>query len=97
MISIHLVSFFTDITDMFELKLHESSMLLHDAAVIDTSSAVHQCPQCFKTYVHQKNLARHIKFECGVLRQFNCTECQYKSKRKDHLTRHLLTVHGRIL
>lgn len=82
---------------MLELELHELDTLVHDDSVTNTINAGHQCPQCKKNYVYQKNLARHLKFECGVLPQFSCTECQYKSKRKDHLIRHLLTVHGRDL
>ncbi|KAK5641983.1 hypothetical protein RI129_008150 [Pyrocoelia pectoralis] len=51
------------------------------------------CKQCGRHYHSKSNLGRHITYECGGKKQFQCTCCMYKCKRRDTLKRHYLSVH----
>lgn len=51
------------------------------------------CEKCYSTYKWKKDLLRHVKYECGVERQYECSRCSFKFKRKYHLTRHFKDVH----
>lgn len=53
----------------------------------------HVCPQCGKIYKWRHNMLRHINHECGKAPSFKCTLCEYCTKQKTHLKRHLVTVH----
>lgn len=53
------------------------------------------CPRaCGRSYNRRDNVQRHLKFECGVPKQFMCSYCgkyyTYKSILKNHVT----VVHG---
>lgn len=51
------------------------------------------CLSCGHFYKHQRNLARHLAYECGKPAQFLCPHCPYRSKQKATLKRHIRTVH----
>ncbi|KAF7284979.1 hypothetical protein GWI33_012760 [Rhynchophorus ferrugineus] len=40
------------------------------------------------SYKHKAHLGRHIKYECGVQRQFMCPNCFKRFKHKNHLQSH---------
>ena len=55
----------------------------------------YRCDKCNKkVYKNKGSLIRHTKNECGILPQFNCLFCKYKSKQKSNLLRHINNVHG---
>lgn len=47
------------------------------------------CPKCGRSYTLRENLARHLRYECGVEPKFQCKVCLRKIKRKDDFHRHL--------
>lgn len=51
------------------------------------------CVGCGKSYRQWGNLTRHIKFECGMLPRFGCTYCEYRSKRKGDVKKHIFGKH----
>lgn len=56
------------------------------------------CPNmCGRRYVgaaRKSHLKRHMFYECGVPRQFQCSLCRKQFKQKVHLKCHLLSVHN---
>lgn len=56
------------------------------------------CPNhCGKQYKHKFNLNRHIRYECGVDKQFRCSECNREFSQKSSLKSHLGLIHGKLL
>lgn len=59
------------------------------------------CPNsCGRSYIgHCKkgNLARHLKYECGVFKQFKCSLCYKMFSQKHDFHKHCLFVHNLIL
>lgn len=45
-------------------------------------------------YKHKRSLNKHLKYECGKERQFQCPHCTYKAARKDTLTVHVYNNHA---
>lgn len=50
-----------------------------------------RCIKCNRTYRWKRTLDRHLKFECGKVAQFQCSNCPYRAKRKCHLVNHLFS------
>ncbi|XP_024080816.1 zinc finger protein 62-like [Cimex lectularius] len=53
----------------------------------------HRCDICNKVYKNEKSLKRHKRYECGVDPQFSCIHCDYKSKQRVSLMRHIACRH----
>ena len=63
-------------------------------AVSTNDEGVLLCPNnCGRKYKHDCSLRKHVKFECGVEKQFRCPVCAKMFARKDQLQRHMLTNH----
>lgn len=65
---------------------------MNPVAAINNSSGT-QCPYCRRVYADALAVNRHIKKYCLKEKRFQCTFCQYRSKRKDHIVRHSIRVH----
>lgn len=52
-----------------------------------------ECPRCFKTYKHKRNLRQHLFYECGVDPKFSCDICNKKFVHKQHKNRHIISIH----
>ncbi|PSN32893.1 hypothetical protein C0J52_13317 [Blattella germanica] len=52
-----------------------------------------KCPTCGKIYLHQRNLSRHVKLECGKEPMFQCPYCPHRSKRKFNIKLHIRYKH----
>ncbi|CAH0547439.1 unnamed protein product [Brassicogethes aeneus] len=44
----------------------------------NVSEKRYQCMKCLKNYKHKHILRRHLKFECGIEPQFQCSICGHK-------------------
>lgn len=55
---------------------------------------MHSCGTCGKRYKYMKNLKRHLQYECGVERQFQCVYCKYIGRHKGHLISHTIRKHN---
>lgn len=56
-----------------------------------------KCPKCkVRSYKYRNNLTRHMNFECGEVRHFECLYCQKRFKQKAHLDFHVLRIHPRV-
>lgn len=59
----------------------------------DSSSAsvppAFKCPRCPRAYSLSYTLDRHMKYECGVAKQFGCLKCGKRFSRKDILKAHI--------
>lgn len=53
------------------------------------------CNVCGKSYVHQRNLSRHIQYECSGKRKFICNFCQKAFIQKIHLHSHVNRMHSK--
>lgn len=53
------------------------------------------CPRenCVSSYTEQKNLARHLKYECGQDPRFQCPYCKYCSKQTSTIFQHIRRWH----
>ena len=58
-----------------------------------SSSHVHTCGRCGKTYGVRRSLHRHQKFECGVEPKFICPVCNKRCTHKFNLKQHMLSHH----
>ena len=73
-----------------------SSVLKLTVFFAGVASSVKQftCPDCHKSYKYKSNLARHVRYECGVDPQFVCKFCSKAYTQKSNLKSHLLYAHG---
>lgn len=53
------------------------------------------CEVCGKSYVHQRNLSRHVKYECSGQRKFICKFCNKSFAQKCHLNTHVSRIHSK--
>ena len=56
----------------------------------------YQCDICNKSYVHKRNLKRHVREKHNNLEFWTCTEsgCMTKFIRREYLSKHLRVQHG---
>lgn len=66
------------------------SDLYQDILISNQCKPSFNCPNCPKVYDKKKSLACHLKRECGIEPQFQCTLCSYKAKRKSSVTAHMI-------
>lgn len=59
-----------------------------------TGDAQFSCPNCEKSYVHSRNLHRHLKNECGIEPSYQCPWCSKKFKYNFTLKSHILGKHS---
>ena len=59
----------------------------------DKMKKKYQCQKCRRIYAHQSSLNTHKRYECGVEPKFVCDLCGHKSKLKNHIKKHIITVH----
>ncbi len=52
-----------------------------------------QCPQCNRTYVSNRTLFRHLRYECGKEPQFRCPFCEHRCKLRENMRRHIVIRH----
>lgn len=69
--------------------LHDNTSDLENATIRNTF----RCPKCQTVYNAQRNLVRHVRYECGRTRTFKCPYCAYTSCRNNDVTRHLHRKH----
>lgn len=50
-----------------------------------------KCTQCLSSFGDQSRLQRHINEVHLDLRPFQCPQCEYAAKKKDHLKAHMIT------
>lgn len=52
------------------------------------------CPnKCGRVYHLKNSLYKHLKFDCGVEKQFECQVCHKAFSRKTSMRNHLFLVH----
>lgn len=54
---------------------------------------IHHCPQCNRPYQHRYTMLKHLREECGKPPAYRCIECDYRTKVKGNLKKHLLKTH----
>lgn len=57
------------------------------------SQKPYKCETCKKTYFSQGSLYNHRKFECGKEPSFFCHLCNFSSKLKTNLQKHMKNLH----
>lgn len=59
------------------------------------SLSQHICPRCNKSYKRGYDLRRHIyvRYECGVEKQFKCSQCGRAFAQRVHLKLHCVRIH----
>ncbi|XP_033209970.1 longitudinals lacking protein, isoforms A/B/D/L-like [Belonocnema kinseyi] len=55
----------------------------------------YECDRCRRTYMHKKSFQRHKSYECDQAPRFDCNFCDYKSKRRHDLSKHMNTCRFR--
>lgn len=51
------------------------------------------CGKCGRSYLYQKSLIKHLKYECGIEPQFPCPYCAHRCKQRVHLVKHVNRIH----
>ena len=70
----------------------------HDmSTVMDSIKGSYTCPKCNKQYCYIGNLKMHLKYECGLEPQFQCSYCPLRSKLKGNLMKHIRRKHRNIV
>lgn len=72
----------------------KGSERLEMAALYDPAICPNNCGRRYKGKSRKSNLKVHLKYECGVPRQFRCEYCHRTFVHKAHLKGHLGLVHG---
>lgn len=57
-------------------------------------TAIAQCPHCHRFYNTELKLKAHIQKYCLKEKKYKCFYCSYRSKRRDHIRRHMVRVHA---
>lgn len=57
-------------------------------------SNLRQCPHCQRYYETKTKLKAHIQKYCLKEKKYKCFYCVYRSKRRDHIRRHMIRVHA---
>lgn len=56
------------------------------------------CPNnCGRKYKWKRHVTQHLKFECGGLKNFNCSICQKSFTRNTTLKTHMIKMHNTIM
>lgn len=55
------------------------------------------CDGCGKLFKNKKVLQSHRSLDCGRLKDYACYLCNFKSKRKAGLKKHILLKHNQVL
>lgn len=66
----------------------DPSSICSDSSSTSVSPAF-KCPRCPRAYSLSYTLDRHMKYECGVAKQFGCLKCGKRFSRKDILKAHI--------
>lgn len=61
--------------------------------VINTADEL-QCPNCLRMYKTPAKLKAHMKKYCLKEKKYPCFFCEYRSKRRDHIRRHMASIHA---
>lgn len=82
---------FSDITisSVFSLPLPNKKVLVVKGRYV--------CSKCGRLYKHKESVYSHIKYECGIEKQFQCYICKKQFSRKNYLKSHLGIVHQTIM
>lgn len=75
------------------VEVANTDIYFPDAAFVEK----YYCPDCGKAYKHKGILQRHLKYECGDKRPFACNFCDYSTKQKQNLKKHLIVKHAGVL
>lgn len=59
-----------------------------------TDAAELQCPNCLRMYKTPAKLKAHMKKYCLKEKKYPCFFCDYRSKRRDHIRRHMASIHA---
>lgn len=63
----------------------------------DPLYCTNKCGRCYKGMGRKGSLNYHLRYECGVPRQFQCSQCPKKFARKYDLKTHCVRIHKIIL
>lgn len=62
-----------------------------------TNDTEFPCPnRCGRVYHLKNSLYKHMKFDCGVEKQFECQVCHKAFSRKTSMRNHVFLVHKQI-
>lgn len=59
-----------------------------------SAAAELQCPNCLRMYKTPAKLKAHMKKYCLKEKKYPCFFCDYRSKRRDHIRRHMASIHA---
>lgn len=83
--------------DCYYLISVEDLLKLDEAVLYDPAICPNQCGRKYRGKRRKSHLKVHMKYECGVPRQFRCEYCQKNFVHKAHLKVHLGVIHGVLL
>ena len=52
------------------------------------------CPNCQSCFSQNRNLTRHLKYECGQPPRFQCPYCNFRSKQTSNVLAHIRSQHA---
>lgn len=60
----------------------------------EAADAELQCPNCLRMYSTEAKLKAHMRKYCLKEKKYACFFCDYRSKRRDHIRRHMASIHA---
>lgn len=77
---------------------HYRVEILQFFSILGSYSELWICPKkCGKKYKQKNGLTQHLRYECGVPKQFFCTVCNKGFARKDSCRSHMGIIHKMIV
>ncbi|KAL1129435.1 hypothetical protein AAG570_013961 [Ranatra chinensis] len=67
-----------------------------EAGVVNSDCCIssdYVCQRCGKGYMRKSTLNRHMRYECGGKRTFQCPMCYYAARHRNHLQSHMVSKH----
>lgn len=70
---------------------------LEAVSYFDLAVCPNQCGRKYRGKSRKSHLKAHLKYECGVPRQFICEYCHRSFVHKAHLKGHIGFIHGVVI
>ena len=84
---------FTDDFETQSLTVYQSFAPKHHRRRESYGRKNHSCEKCGKTYVSEKSVVRHVRYECGMPRRFKCPYCEISIRQQTHAWGHIRVNH----
>ena len=84
----------SDIVAVYE-NLQRKKKFKYNEEATDNIKKEFRCEKCGRSYEQEKFLYRHAKYTCDAEVKFTCDSCDYETKYKGNLVKHIHRLHSK--